>query len=83
MTVIMGMKFEDGNVPNLGSICLVSPDYLGVKSFRLKDEDIDKLDNLTEPFTKDVANGSDAITDKGRLFLKLSGAWMEAMKDDE
>ena len=29
------------------------------------------------------AKNSGGSTDKGRLFLKLSGAWMEAMKDDE
>lgn len=82
MTVIMGMRFNDGNTPNLGSICLASPNYLEVKSFRLKEEDISKLDNLTEPFTKDVANGSDAITDTGRLFIKLSGVWTEVIDND-
>ena len=77
-TVVMGMTFEANNVPDFGSICLISPDYLGVKSFRLLDEDVDKLDLMTD----EVHNGSDAFTDKGRIFIKLSGVWAEVTSDD-
>lgn len=72
-TVVMGMTFEANNVPDFGSICLISPDYLGVKSFRLLDEDVDKLDLMTD----EVHNGSDALTDAGRIFIKLQGTWRE------
>ena len=75
---IMGMIFEENSVPDFGSICLVSPDRLGVKSFRLNDDDVAKLDLLTD----EVYNGSDALTSKGRLFIKLSGEWTEVTDDD-
>lgn len=76
---IMGMMFEKNNVPDFGSICLVSPDRLGVKSFRLKDEDVSKLSLMTD----EVYNGSDALTETGRLFIKLSGEWTEVTDDDQ
>lgn len=76
---IMGMTFDENNVPDFGSICLVSPDRLGVKSFRLNDDDVAKLDLLTD----EVYNGSDALTSKGRLFIKLSGEWTEVTDDEQ
>ena len=74
----MGMTFDENNVPDFGSICLVSPDRLGVKSFRLKDEDVSKLSLMTD----EVYNGSDALTETGRLFIKLSGSWKEVVIND-
>lgn len=78
MKIIMGMTFDENNVPDFGSICLVSPDRLGVKSFRLKDEDVSKLSLMTD----EVYNGSDALTETGRLFIKLSGSWKEVVSND-
>lgn len=79
MKIIMGMTFDENNVPDFGSICLVSPDRLGVKSFRLKDTDVSKLSLMTD----EVYNGSDALTDKGRLFIKLDDTWTEVTGDDQ
>lgn len=78
-TIVMGMTFDENNVPDFGSICLVSDDRLGVKSFRLKDEDASNLSLMTD----EVYNGSDAFTDKGRLFIKLSGEWTEVTDDEQ
>lgn len=78
-TVVMGMTFETNNVPDFGSICLISPDYLGVKSFRLLDEDVDKLDLMTD----EVHNGSDALTGSGKLLIKISGQWREVEASDD
>lgn len=78
MTTVMGMMFDDNSVPDFGSICLVTPERIGVKSFRLNDADISKLSLMTDA----VYNGSDAITSSGRLFIKLSGTWTEVVSGD-
>lgn len=75
---IMGMKFVDGEEPDFGSIALVSPKQVPVKSYRLLDTDVGKLNLITN-----ARDGSDALTDKGRLFVKLSGVWTEVTEDDE
>ena len=78
MVVVMGMTFENAaDVPDFGSICLVDSRN-GYKSYRLLDSDVSKLNLITN-----AANGSDALTDAGRMFIKLSGIWTEVTDDDE
>ena len=78
MAFIMGMKFDtDSLVPDFGSICLISPEGIPVKHYRLRDADTSKLNLITN-----AADGSDAFTDKGRIFIKLSGVWTEVTSDD-
>ena len=73
----MEMTFETAaDVPDFGSICLVDSRN-GYKSYRLLDSDINKLDLITN-----AANGSDALTETGRLFIKLSGTWHEVTAND-
>ena len=77
MITIMEMTFETAaDVPDFGSICLVDSRN-GYKSYRLLDSDINKLDLITN-----AANGSDALTETGRLFIKLSGTWHEVTAND-
>lgn len=72
MITIMGMTFNSiSEVPDFGSICLVDGKN-GYKSYRLLESDISKLDLITN-----AANGSDALTDTGRIFIKLQGTWRE------
>ena len=69
----MGMKFEDWEeIPDFGSIALISSESMAVKHYRLSDSDVSKLSLITN-----ASNGSDAFTDKGRLFIKLSDTWTE------
>ena len=73
----MGMTFETAaDVPDFGSICLVDSRN-GYKSYRLLDSDVSKLNLITN-----AANGSDALTDAGRMFIKLSGIWTEVDNDE-
>lgn len=73
----MEMTFNTiSEVPDFGSICLVDSKN-GYKSYRLLDSDVSKLNLITN-----AANGSDAFTDKGRLFIKLSGIWTEVDNDE-
>lgn len=79
MKIIMGMKFEDWEeVPDFGSIALVSSESMAVKHYRLLDGDVSKLNLITN-----ASDGSDAFTSKGRMFIKLSGDWTEVADDDE
>lgn len=79
MKIIMGMKFEDWEeVPDFGSIALVSSESMAVKHYRLLDSDVSKLNLITN-----ASDGSDAFTSKGRMFIKLSGDWTEVADDDE
>ena len=79
MKIIMGMKFEDWEeVPDFGSIALVSSESMAVKHYRLSDGDVSKLNLITN-----ASDGSDAFTSKGRMFIKLSGDWTEVADDDE
>lgn len=78
MKIIMGMKFEDWEeVPDFGSIALVSSESMAVKHYRLLDSDVNKLNLITN-----ASDGSDAFTSKGRLFIKL-GVWTEVTNDDQ
>ena len=79
MKIIMGMKFEDWEeVPDFGSIALVSSESMAVKHYCLLDSDISKLDLITN-----ASDGSDAFTDRGRLFIKLSDVWTEVTDDEQ
>ena len=82
MVVVMGMTFENAaDVPDFGSICLIeSKDRY--KSFRLLDDDVSKLNSITHEQWKAVPDGSDALTETGRLFIKLSGTWHEVTEND-
>lgn len=74
----MEMTFNTiSEVPDFGSICLVDSRN-GYKSYRLLDSDVSKLNLITN-----AANGSDALTNAGRMFIKLSGSWAEVTDDDE
>lgn len=78
MKIIMGMKFEDGEeIPDFGSICLISSESMPAKQYRLFDSDVSKLDLITN-----AADGSDAFTDKGKLLVKLSDTWTEVTNND-
>lgn len=73
----MEMTFNTiSEVPDFGSICLVDSKN-GYKSYRLLDSDVSKLNLITN-----AANGSDALTDAGRMFIKLSGIWTEVDNDE-
>jgi len=70
--IIMGMIFDEGSVPDFGSIRMTKSRYNGVNDYILKSTDLIKLDSITN-----AADGSTALcTDTGDLYILHIGEWV-------
>lgn len=65
--IIMGMAFEEGNVPDFGSIYRVSEGLYGVHEYGLNSEDVEKLDLITN-----AVPGSTALCDDTADIYRLT-----------
>ena len=73
MVVIMGMTFQNDEVPDFGSIRLATVGQHYVKNYILNSEDVPKLDLITN-----AGDGSIAYcVDTGQLYIKHLGNWNE------
>ena len=74
--IIMGMIFDEGSVPDFGSIYVVPPlksgaNYKGKNDYRLFEEDVSKLDLITN-----AAPGSTALCiDTGNIYVLMKSGW--------
>ena len=70
--IIMGMIFEEGSVPDFGSIYLVKSRYNGVNDYGLNEADVSKLDLITN-----AAPGSTALCDDtANLYRLTKSCWV-------
>lgn len=70
--IIMGMIFEEGSVPDFGSIYLVKSRYNGVNDYGLNEADVSKLDLITN-----AAPGSTALCDdSANLYRLTKSGWV-------
>lgn len=70
--IVMGMIFEEGSVPDFGSIYLVKSRYNGVNDYGLNEADVSKLDLITN-----AAPGSTALCDDtGNLYRLTKSGWV-------
>lgn len=75
--IIMGMIFDEGSVPDFGSIYVVPPlksgaNYKGKNDYRLFEEDVSKLDLITN-----AAPGSTALcVDTGNIYVLMKSGWV-------
>ena len=71
--IIMGMIFDEGSVPDFGSIRMTKSRYNGVNDYILKSTDLIKLDSITN-----ATDGSTAIcVDTADLYILLMGDWLK------
>ena len=71
--IIMGMIFDEGSVPDFGSIRMTKSRYNGVNNYILKSTDLIKLDSITN-----AADGSTALcVDTADLYILLMGDWLK------
>lgn len=70
--IVMGMIFEEGSVPDFGSIYLVKSRYNGVNDYGLNEADVSKLDLITN-----AAPGSTALCDdSANLYRLTKSGWV-------
>lgn len=70
--IVMGMIFEEGSVPDFGSIYLVKSRYNGVNDYGLNEADLSKLDLITN-----AAPGSTALCDdSANLYRLTKSGWV-------
>lgn len=70
--IIMGMEFEEGSVPDFGSIYAVKLGFNGVNDYGLNEEDVSKLNSITN-----AAPGSTALCDDtGNLYRLTKSGWV-------
>lgn len=70
--IVMGMIFEEGSVPDFGSIYLVKLRYNGVNDYGLNEADVSKLDLITN-----AAPGSTALCDDtANLYRLTKSGWV-------
>lgn len=70
--IIMGMIFEEGSVPDFGSIYLVKSRYNGVNDYGLNEADVLKLNLITN-----AAPGSTALCDDtANLYRLTKSGWV-------
>lgn len=70
--IIMGMIFNEGSVPDFGSIYLVKSRYNGVNDYGLNEADVSKLDLITN-----AAPGSTALCDdSANLYRLTKSGWV-------
>lgn len=70
--IVMGMIFEEGSVPDFGSIYLVKSRYNGVNDYGLNEADVSKLDLITN-----AAPGSIALCDdSANLYRLTKSGWV-------
>ena len=68
---IMGMEFESGTEPDFGSIYLAKTKYNSVNDYGLFEEDVPKLDLITN-----ASPGSTALCDDtGNLYRLTKSGW--------
>ena len=71
--IIMGMTFDEGSAPDFGSIYAVRLGYNSVNDYGLNEEDVSKLDLITN-----AAPGSTALCDDtGNLYRLTKSGWVE------
>ena len=71
--IVMGMIFDEGSVPDFGSIRMTAQRYNNVNNYILFSADISKLDDITN-----AAEGSTAIcVDTADLYILLMGDWLK------
>ncbi len=71
--IIMGMIFDEGSVPDFGSIRMTKSRYNGVNDYILKSTDLIKLDSITN-----ATDGSTALcVDTADLYILLMGDWLK------
>lgn len=70
--IVMGMIFEEGSVPDFGSIYLVKSRYNGVNDYGLNEADVSKLELITN-----AAPGSTALCDdSANLYRLTKSGWV-------
>lgn len=70
--IIMGMTFDEGSAPDFGSIYAVRLGYNSVNDYGLNEEDVSKLDLITN-----AAPGSTALCDDtGNLYRLTKSGWV-------
>ena len=77
--IVMGMTFDEGSVPDFGSIYAVKLGFNGVNDYGLNEEDVSKLDLITN-----AAPGSTALCDDtGNLYRLTKSGWVKFGGSDE
>lgn len=72
IVIIMGMKFNENDVPDFGSIYDVKLGYNGKNDYGLNEVDVPKLDSITN-----AAPGSTALCDDtGNLYRLTKSGWV-------
>ena len=74
--IIMGMIFDEGSVPDFGSIYAVKlnggANFKGINDYGLNEEDVSKLDLITN-----AAPGSTALcVDTGNIYVLMKSGWV-------
>ena len=74
--IIMGMIFDEGSVPDFGSIYAVKlnggANFKGINDYGLDEEDVSKLDLITN-----AAPGSTALCiDTGNIYVLMKSGWV-------
>lgn len=70
--IVMGMEFDEGSVPDFGSIYLVKSRYNGVNDYGLNEADVLKLNLITN-----AAPGSTALCDdSANLYRLTKSGWV-------
>lgn len=77
--IVMGMIFDEGSVPDFGSIYAVKLGFNGVNDYGLNEEDVSKLNSINN-----AAPGSTALCDDtGNLYRLTKSGWVKFGGSDE
>ena len=77
--IVMGMTFDEGSVPDFGSIYAVKLGFNGVNDYGLNEEDVSKLNSINN-----AAPGSTALCDDtGNLYRLTKSGWVKFGGSDE